>query len=247
MIGGCESMRAALLVSDSDSRLLGTIGEAHPDLLLLDATGPDLAERARAGRAALPGVPVFIRISPLAEGSDGELDAAMRARANGIWLRNAAGRRAAEQLGARIAVLEARLGIADGATGIVASVESPVGALAISSLAEAGPRLAGITWNRSALSRALGCDPNPEAEMAEPLRAVRASLLLAAAAAGVPAIDSAAAGSEDFDREASLARRDGFAAKLARDLGQLAALKRLGAQAPLGRWMENFVSGVATK
>jgi citrate lyase subunit beta/citryl-CoA lyase len=240
-------MRAALLVSDSDSRRFPAIADARPDLLLIDASGPDAAELARAARAALPGVPVFIRISPLATDGDRELESAMRARPNGIWLRDAIGRHAAEQLGARVAVLEARLGIADGATGIVASVESAAGALAMPSLTAIGPRLAGIAWDRRALSRSIGCDPSAAAEMAEPLRAVRASLVLAAAAGGVPALDSATGGSEDFEREASLARRDGFAAKLALDLGQLAALKRIAAQAPVGRWMENFVSGVATK
>ena len=43
------------------------------------------------------------------------------------------------------------------------------------------------------------------------------------------------------------ARRDGFSAMLARDLRQIEVLRRLSGQAPLGRWMENFVSGVATK
>ena len=130
------------------------------------------------------------------------------------------------------------------------AVESAAGALAIASLSGIGPRLAGIACDLAALARDLGCELGPASRLPAPLRAVRANLVLAAAASGVPAIDSAAGHLPDLDAlaaDAAQARRDGFSAKLALDLDQVAVLKRLSDQAPFGRWMENFVSGVATK
>ena len=235
-------MRAALLIPASCRPLPADAVAASPDLVLLDAEGSwPMAGLIRETRSALPGALVFVRIRPLALDGQEELEAALEGEPSGIWLSEAVGRRAVEQLGSRIAVGEARLGIADGATRIVAAIETAAGALAIKSLAEAGSRLAGISYDGAPIAREVGCEPD-----AEPVRGARAYLLLAAAAARIPAID-ATADLDAFAAHASRANRDGFSAKLALDLGQLAVLKRIGAQAPLGRWIENFVSGVATK
>lgn len=246
-------MRAALLVSGIDPAWPETTGSAPPDLLVIDseAGAPSLVSRARA---AHPGVPIFIRVAPLAGGGEAQLAAMMAARPDGIWLRNAIGRAEIEQLGSILAVAEAELGLDDGATRIIASVDSAAGALAIASLAKAGARLAGITYDLAALAHDIGCEIGPASRYAEPLRTTRANIVLVAAAAGVPAIDSGASHVPDLDAfaaDAVHAARDGFSGKLALGSAQIEILRRVAAQLipppPLGRWMANFVSGVATK
>lgn len=246
-------MRAVLLLSAASLKAAGPAPETAPDLVLLqlrEQAGGEPAPAVEQVRARWPGSPVFGRIRPLASGGLEELAALMPAQLDGIWLGNASGRAQIEQLGSHLAVAEADLGLADGATRIVASIESARGGLAVPSLAEAGPRLAAICCDLAALSRDIGCEPGPAARLAEPLRAVRAGVLLAAAACGLPAIEAGAPQIPDLDAyaaEAAQARRDGFSAKLAYDPGEIAVLERLGGQPPFGRWIENFVSGVATK
>jgi citrate lyase beta subunit len=246
-------MHAALLISDANRDLLDALAASPPDLIVLDAGGladgaiPDFAREAAR---QVPGVPVFVRIEPLAGSGRDQLAAAMAAAAHGIWLGAALGRAQVEELASRLAVAEAESDMPDGHLRIVASVETAAGVLAAPSLAEVGPRLAAISLDLASLCRELGCEAGTGPHLPDPLRAARGSVALSAAAAGVPAICSTTAEPADLDAlaaEASRARRDGFSAMLARDLRQIEVLRRLSGQAPLGRWMENFVSGVATK
>jgi citrate lyase subunit beta / citryl-CoA lyase len=246
-------MRAALLLPAADPDHLAAAIMARPDLLVIDVcdAGPQAAERVvRMARAAAGRLPVFVRICPLSQTGDSELGSAMKAGPDGIWLRRAVGRREVEQLASRLAVAEAELGLDDGATRIVASVENAAGALAIGSLAAGGPRLAGITYDLSTLSGEISCQSGPGRDLAEPLRVLRANVVFAATAAGVAAIDTAAPSDGNLDAlasEAAQAGRDGFSAKLVSSPDQVGVLRRVAPQAPFGRWMENLVSGVATK
>ena len=247
-------MRAALLLSDRHRGALTAPLRARPDLIVVDGAeaGHEAVQHlVLLARREAPRVPLFIRIKPLAAGGQDQLAPALALDPDGIWLGDTIGRAPAEQLASRLAVAEAELGRPDGRTGIVASVEGASGALAVSTLAGMGPRLAAISCDLASLARDIGCERGPTSRLPEPLRLARGSVILAAAAARVPAIDSPADDACDLDAfaaEASQARRDGFAAKLALDLDQVEVLGRLARdQAPLGRWMENFVSGVATK
>ena len=140
---------------------------------------------------------------------------------DGIWLGDAVGRVDIERLGVALGVAEAEAGLGDGAIRIVASVESAAGALRVLSLSEAGPRLAGIACDGGAIARETG------------------------AAAGVPAMD--ATGIDLRPIQAARAARDGFSGLLVRDPAGIAVVKAARGQAVVGRWIENFVSGVATK
>ena len=247
------AMHAALLVAAGRMPDILAAAEAGPDLLVLDMAGagaPETASALQTARSVAPGLAVFARIRALEVGGAEELAAALPACPNGIWLRDTIGLAQAEQLACRLAVAEAELALPAGSLRVVASVESGAGALATHSLARLGRRLAAISYDLETIVRDLGCELRPGADLPEPCRAVRAAILFAAAAAGVPAIDSPAPPGSDLDAftaELSAARRDGFSAKLALDLDQFAAMRRLESQAPRGRWMENFVSGVATK
>lgn len=238
------TVRTALLVTAPDGGRLDAALRAGPDLVVLDvgALGEAaLAPVAARVRTAMPRVPIFARLPSLATGGIDAVEAALGASPDGVWLTDTIGRRDGECLAAALAVAEAQAGLRDGALRIVASVESPVGALRAASLAEVGPRLAAVACDGGAVAREAGAP----AAGSETVRAVRATAVLAAAAAGVPAIDASALapGAEG----AALARRDGFAGVLVRDEAGIAALRGPAGQAPVGRWIENFVSGVATK
>jgi citrate lyase subunit beta/citryl-CoA lyase len=243
-------MHAVLLISDANRDGLDALGATSPDLIVLDARDLTLRELVQQAGMQVPDVSVFVRIEPLAGAGPEQLAAALAAAPQGIWLSAALGRAQVEELASRLAVAEAESDMPDGSLRIVASVETAAGALAAPSLAEVGPRLAAISLDLASLSRELGCEAGSGPHLPDPLRAARGSVALSAAAAGIPAICSATAEPADLDAfaaEASRARRDGFSAMLARDLRQVEVLRRLPGQAPFGRWMENFVSGVATK
>ncbi len=246
-------MHSALLVSETNRDTLGALAGASPDLIVIEA-GDLAAEALRAvaaqARANAPRVPVFIRIGPLAGMGLNQLAAALPAVPDGIWLGETVGRAQVEQVASRLAVAEAELGIAHGAMRVVASIESAAGVLAVASLAGIGRRLAAIASDLASVAGDIGCEPGHGPGRPEPLRSACGNVVLAAAAARVPAIDCTAAYLPDpdaFAAQATQASRDGYSAVLARDIRQVEVLRRLSDQALVGRWMENFVSGVATK
>lgn len=244
-------MHAALMISAATRDGLDALAEPAPDLVVLDARVlPDaaLGNLTRQARAQAPGVPVFIRIAPLAAAGQDQLAAMLEAAPDGIWLGDAVGRAQVEQLASWLIVAEAELGLPDGRLRMVASVETAAGVLAVPSLALVGRRLAAIALDSGALAREIGCEPSRDGDGPEPLHAARGHVVLAAATARVPAILAAdGPNAATFAAEAARAVRDGFAAMLASGPRDVAALRRLPDQARVGRWMENFVSGVATK
>ncbi|WP_204948940.1 aldolase/citrate lyase family protein [Methylopila capsulata] len=127
-------------------------------------------------------------------------------------------------LAALLAVAEARLGCADGATRIVAEITTAHGLLELRGLACATPRLAGLAWDADALRADLGATSVRAADgrLIPPLAQARSLVLIAAAAAGVPAVDtSSAEDGEGFRQECVEALRDGFTAKLVTTAEQL--------------------------
>jgi len=127
-----------------------------------------------------------------------------------------------------LSALERRESLRSGATGVVViATETPRAVLGIerftadtARLGAAGSRLAGLTWGAEDLGAALGARGRLEADgsLAPVFDLARTLCLLAAAAAGVPAIDGVHADFRDRDglaRELARARRDGFSGKLA--------------------------------
>src|SRR6202022_1870486 len=125
------------------------------------------------------------------------------------------------RLGHGLDALEARAGIAQGTVRIVPVVtETPQAMLNMQSFALPVPRLAGVTWGAEDLSAAIGAVANREEDgQWSPLYTLANSLCLcAAAAAGVPPIDTLHA---DFRDATGLAaacgpsRRRGFRGRIA--------------------------------
>ncbi|WP_137158012.1 aldolase/citrate lyase family protein [Rhizobium sp. FKL33] len=114
-----------------------------------------------------------------------ELQSALSTQTDGLLVRNCAGLAGLERVETALRVAEARLGLAEGATRLIASMADTARAvLALQKPVIASPRLIGLTWDRSSLRASLGCsDPSPLLDQA------RLQLLFAAAAAGVPAFE----------------------------------------------------------
>jgi citrate lyase subunit beta / citryl-CoA lyase len=121
----------------------------------------------------------------------------------------------------RLVELERGSGMKPGVTKILPiATETPAGVLSLAGYARGGPRLAALTWGAEDLSVALGAAVNVDerGEWLPPYQLARSLCLLAAAAAGVAAIDTPYTDFRDTEglaRQAAAARRDGFTGKLA--------------------------------
>ena len=187
------------------------------------------AAQALAGEARRPDAPVLIvRVSPLASGeTDLDLDAIMPAAPVAVLLPRTRGAASVQQLSVKLGLREALNAIPDGATAIVAMIDTAEGLLAASSLRGSSARLIGLAWDADALAAEVGARALRGADggFASPLRTARDMILFAAVAAGVDAIDtrvSDPAGGEALRVETDAARRAGFAAKLVVDPEQAA-------------------------
>jgi citrate lyase subunit beta/citryl-CoA lyase len=126
--------------------------------------------------------------------------------------------------------LEARAGIAAGTVRIVpVATETATAMLTMASFTRDVPRLAGITWGAEDLSAAIGAISNRDADgQLSPLYALANSMCLcAAAAAGVPAIDTLYTDFRDptgLAASCAVSRRRGFSGRIAIHPDQVAVI-----------------------
>src|SRR5580693_2001053 len=121
----------SLLIAPAHERRLAEALESGADAIIADLAGAAPATRT-AARAAValffnaargkPGGPVLIvRANALDSGeTDADLDAVMPGAPGAILLPGSLGAPSVQQLSAKLAVREARLGLADGATRVIA-------------------------------------------------------------------------------------------------------------------------------
>lgn len=179
--------------------------------------------RALLGAATrCPGGPaLFVQIASAGSAAvEADLDALTDDLPTGVFLEACEGRADVQRLSVKLAAREALAGVPEGATRIVAlAAQTPAGVFALGGYAGASPRLAAL---------ALDTTPLPGGPQAGAL--ARALLLLGAAAAGVPALESAPRrGEAGIDAACAAARRDGFAGMLTRrpeEIGPIEAIFR---------------------
>lgn len=161
-----------------------------------------------------------------------DLAAVVRPGLDGIVLPKANSAGDLLRLGHCLDALEARAGMTQGTVRvIVLATETAPALFSLGSYAAGHPRLAALTWGAEDLSAVLGATANRDesGNWTEPYQLARSLCLMAAAAAGVPAIDTV---DTDFRNEAGFAaacrtaRRDGFAGRLAIHPVQVAAINR---------------------
>jgi len=226
-------LRSMLFVPADSERKLAKGESSAADALILDledsvaeARKPlarQMAQRFIAERAAHIVPRIFVRINPLdTPCAMADLAAAVAPGLAGIVLPKIRGAADIARLSHGLDALEARAGLPPGSVRIVpVATETPEAMLSMQSFVGASlPRLAGITWGAEDLSSAIGAVSNRDEDgQYSPLYQLAGSLCLAAAAAaGVPPLDTLHA---DFRDAAGLAaacrasRRRGFRGRLA--------------------------------
>ncbi len=195
------------------------------EALLLDLRGPDRAAARLSARAILSRArdiaapPLFLRCAPVESAEiDADLAALLPAAPAGIFLEQAESGASVQHLAAKLAVAEAEAGLVDGATKIFAlAAQTPAAVFALKTFAGCSRRLAGLVFEPAPLAAELGVAVDAPA-----IALARSLLVLAARAAGAPAL----AGAEEVGSAALLAacgraRADGFSGKLAADAAQI--------------------------
>lgn len=223
-------MRSYLFVPADSERKLAKADEAGADALILDledSVVPSRREVARRlaaefltgtrGRAER-----WVRINGLASGAAGaDLPPVVTEGLDGIVVPKAGGAEDVLRLDRWLGSLEAAAGMTPGSVRILPiATETPAAVFRLGEYADAGPRLAGLSWGAEDLSAAIGAMSarDSHGRWLPTFQTVRSLCVLAAAAAGVPAIDTVYTDFRDLDglrAYAGAARRDGFLGMLA--------------------------------
>ncbi len=221
--------RSFLFVPADSDRKLAKAREAGADALILDledSVTPDARPAARENVAGFiadgADCDIWVRINPL-DTSDAlnDLRASVPAGPVGIVLPKPDSARDVNQLTKLLEVMEQDAGIDPGRTRILPiTTERPGALFRLHEYADATPRLAGLTWGAEDLSAAVGASASRDVDgqWLAPYALARSLCLFAAAAAGVPAIDTVYTdfrNSDGLTDYAAAARRDGFEGMLA--------------------------------
>ncbi|MBO6716541.1 MAG: CoA ester lyase [Rhizobiaceae bacterium] len=234
-------MRSLLFVpGDSERKLEKALGSGA-DVLIVDledsvsVTAKDDARRVASAfissEPARAAATLYVRVNDFSTGlTDDDLAAIMPARPAGIMLPKSSSGEDVMLLSAKLRVHEAENGIEDGVTRIIPIItETAIGVLSAASYRDTTPRLAGLTWGAEDLSAAVGARSarDENGRYTDLFRHARTMTLLAASAAGVPAIDTVFPdfrNAEGFRTECEEAERDGFTAKMAIHPAQVAPI-----------------------
>ncbi|MGK6316787.1 hypothetical protein [Neorhizobium sp. DT-125] len=203
------------------------------DRILLDLTGPSASWQAVSGFCRVwvdmePDQPLSFLLPPFLSGrTEIAAERAVRAGAASVFLSGARNGAEVQRLDVALRVEEIRGGRAPGGTAIVALAHA-AGMLAAASFERCSARLEGIGWEAQG-------DP-----FSDTARLARATIGLAASAAGVVALDAVSPTDDDtaFRSECLTAQESGFAGKLSRQNRQIPIINHVfagQASAPVGR------------
>jgi citrate lyase subunit beta/citryl-CoA lyase len=232
-------MRSMLFVPGDRPERFAKAAASGADAVILDledAVVPGKRPQARREIAAYLAsaerrVPLWVRINPVdTEDALPDLAAVIDARPDGIMLPKARDAADVHRASHWLEAHEARCGYALGSVGLVPLITESAGALLrAASFTELPARVAGLTWGAEDLAADIGAFGNksPDGDYELTYAIARSMCLLAAAAAGVPAIDTVDTEIRDIaaiERRARASRRQGFAGKLAIHPGQVAPI-----------------------
>ena len=222
-------LRSLLFVpGDRPERMEKALGLGADALILdlEDSVAPAKKAEAREAVAAflrIPHrpVPLFVRINPVGGGHAGDdLAAILPARPDAIVQPKAEGAPSIRLL--------------SGCTDIPIlpiATETPAAIFALGSYGEVREHLVGLTWGAEDLPAAIGATSarEPDGRYTPPIETVRSLALMAAHAAGVPAIETVYPDFRDLDGLAAYAARgarDGFTGMMAIHPDQVAVINR---------------------
>ena len=220
-------MRSMLFVPGDSPRKFAKALTGTADALILDLEDSVAASGKLAARAtvldmlgqARPGQLLYVRVNALDSGLTlADLAAVMPGKPYGIVLPKCASAADVSQLSAWLDAFEAANNAPIGTTRILGiATETAQSIFGLASYRDAGPRLEALMWGAEDLSASLGASGNRQGrQYHSPYILARDLCLMAAAAAGVLAIDTVYTEISDLEGlrlEADAACRDGFAAK----------------------------------
>ncbi len=234
-------MRSLLLVAADEIQLAEAL-KSGADAIIVDLAGAAPATRAGARAVAVGfiketrgcgGPALIVRTNALDSGeTDSDLDAVMAGAPDAILLAGSLGAASVQQLSAKLAVREADLSLADGATRIIGVADTARSLFGMASYRGSSGRLMGIAWSAESLRADIGAETDRDGlgDGFGPYRLARNLTLLAATSAGVAAIDAPFADlgdAEGLRRQALAARRDGFTGKMAIDPAQVGVINEV--------------------
>lgn len=220
-------MRSLLFVPGDSLRKFAKAIGTRADALVLDLEDSVAASAKVEARdtvvemlnAERNGKTLIVRVNAFDTGTSlADLAAVMPHRPDAIMLPKCSGGGDITLLGNYLSAFEAANGREEGSTGIVAvATETGKSVLGLSTYGP-DPRLRGLLWGAEDLIASLNATSNRDGEAySGPFLLARNLCLMAASAAGVPAIDTVCTNLGDLDyvaTEARAARRDGFSAKV---------------------------------
>jgi len=252
--------RSFLFVPADSERKLARALETGADALILDledsvaaANRPTARKLAREflDTHGSEKIARYVRINPLASGlALDDLAATVAGKPDGILLPKCVPDDV-RTLDHYLAAFEAASGHAVGTTGIVAiATETPQAVFALGHYAGSSPRLEAITWGAEDLSACIGgSNRTVDGSYDGPYTLARSLCLLAAAAAGVAALDTIYTDFRDPDglqAECAAARRSGFAGKMAIHPAQIGAINEAFSTSAAEReWAEKVIAAFA--
>lgn len=228
-------LRSLLFIPGDSDKKLAKVAQCGADAVILDledsvAPANKAAARGKVAdflfgfdRSAADGPQLWVRINPLGSGlAESDLAAVVPSRPDGIMLPKPDGPEDCARLSNLLDHMELAHGVAPGSVGIIpVASETAIAPFRLGDYATAGLiRLRGLTWGAEDLSAALGATGNrdDDGEWLFTYRLVRSLTLMAAHAAGVPAIETLHADFKDKDgllASSRQARAEGFSGRLA--------------------------------
>src|SRR5437764_6625652 len=253
-------MRSLLFVPADSERKLARGLESGADALILDledsVAAPNRQTARKLAREFLEAhgserIRRYVRINPLASGlALDDLAATVGGRPDGILLPKCVPDDV-RTVDHYLSACETAAGATLGAIPVIAiATETPEAVFALGNYRGVSPRLEAITWGAEDLSACLGgSNRTIEGDYDGPYKLARSLCLLAAAAAGVVAIDTIYTDFKDPDglkAECVAARRSGFAAKMAIHPAQLATINEAFSVSAAERdWAERVIAAFA--
>ena len=252
--------RSFLFVPADSERKLARGLESGADALILDledsvaaANRPTARKLAREflGAHGPEKIARYVRVNPLASGlALDDLAATVAGRPDGILLPKCTPDDV-RTLDHYLSAFEVAAGSSVGATRIVAiATETAEAVFALGHYKGSSPRLEAITWGAEDLSACIGgSNRTIDGAYDGPYQLARSLCLLAAAAAGVAALDTIYTDFRDpvgLQAESAAARRSGFAGKMAIHPAQIAAINEAFSTSAAERdWAEKVVAAFA--
>ncbi|MDF1668333.1 MAG: CoA ester lyase [Roseovarius sp.] len=221
-------MRSLLFVPGDSSRKFAKAMQTDADALVLDLEDSVALSAKPAARETVcdmlkgdrAGKQLIVRVNAYDTGFTlTDLAKVMPSRPDAIMLPKCRGGADVALLGDYLCAFETAFGIPVGDTGIISvATETAESIQGLPSYTPAHPRLRGLLWGAEDLMSSLGATSNRDgtAAYSGPFQMARNQCLVAAASAGVVAIDTVCTNIKDLAyvaKESSAARRDGFGAK----------------------------------